>query len=92
VEIHSQHKFSHMKNILTEMKNELDADILESIEIHKESALHHEASARHHHEAVKHHEAGDHGKAYESTIKAQGHHALAHEHHQKISKLHALKN
>lgn len=43
------------------------------IDNHKEAAKQHEAAAKHHLDAAKHHEAGDHGKAAQSTIKADGH-------------------
>ena len=47
------------------------------IENHIKAAIHHEEAAKHHYDAVKHHRSGDHKKATESSIKANGHHALA---------------
>lgn len=60
-----------------------------STESHKKAAEHHEAAAKLHHEAIKHHEAGNHEKAFESTIKAHAHHAHAGEHQIMDLKQHA---
>ncbi|MEI7597073.1 MAG: hypothetical protein WCK02_15100 [Bacteroidota bacterium] len=49
------------------------SETLKGIENHKEAAKQHEEAAKHHHEAAKHHEKGEHGKAAQSSIKAQGH-------------------
>ena len=48
-----------------------------NVENHKKAAQHHEAAAKHHHAAAKHHEEGDHKKAAEATVKANGEHCLA---------------
>lgn len=60
-----------------------------STESHKKAAEHHEAAAKCHLDAVKHHEAGNHEKAYESTVKAHAHHAHAGEHQIVDLKQHA---
>jgi len=51
-------------------------ETIKGIENHKEAAKQHEAAAKCHLEAAKYHEKGEHGKAAQSTIKAEGH--LAH--------------
>jgi hypothetical protein len=58
---------------------------------HKKAAEHHEAAAKCHHAAAKHHEDGNHDKAFESTIEAHGHHALATEHQIEDLKQHVKK-
>jgi hypothetical protein len=60
------------------------------IQNHKTAAKHHEEAAKHHLDAAKHHENGDHAKAAQSTVMAQGHHAIAHEHQKEDVKQHAL--
>jgi hypothetical protein len=64
-------------------------DELKGIEYHKTAAKHHEEAAKHHLDAAKHHEAGNHEKASSSTVKANGHHTLAHEAQKEDSKYHA---
>lgn len=61
------------------------------IDNHKKAAEHHEEAAKHHHEAAKQHEAGNHDKAAQSTVIAQGHHTLAGEHQKEDAKHHAMK-
>ena len=58
-------------------------------EHHKKAAEHHELAAKFHHEAAKHHEASNHEKAYESTLKAHAHNALASDHQREDLKQHA---
>ncbi len=58
-------------------------------EHHKKAAEHHELAAKFHHEAAKHHDAGNHEKAFESTIKAHAHHTHASEHQREDLKQHA---
>ena len=72
------------KNLLTPEQNKT------GIESHKTAAKHHEEAAKNHHEAAKHYEAGDHQKAAQSTITAQGHHTLATEAMKEHSKNLAL--
>ncbi len=62
------------------------------IENHKKAAKHHEEAAKQHLDAVKHHEDGNHDKALNSTVKAQGHAALAADTQQEVNKNHALNN
>ncbi len=59
-------------------------------ENHRKAAKHHEEAAKLHHEAAKYHEAGNHAKAFESTIKAYGHHCLSSEAEREDLKHHAL--
>jgi hypothetical protein len=56
---------------------------------HQTAALHHEHAAKHHKEAVKPIENGDHEKASQSTLKANGHAVHAHEASKEIAKTHA---
>jgi hypothetical protein len=70
-------------------KTDVSAEIHKGVENHKTAAKHHEAAAKHHHEAVKHHEAGNHEKAAESTVKANGHSKLAQEAQTEDEKAHA---
>lgn len=59
--------------VKAEKSNQSPEEIKKGIENHKKAAKHHEEAARHHHDAAKHQEEGDHGKAAQSTLKAQGH-------------------
>ena len=52
-------------------------------------ATHLEYALKHHREAAKHHEEGNHDKAAQSTLIAQGHHVLAGEHQREDAKHHA---
>jgi hypothetical protein len=47
------------------------------IDNHRKAAKHHEEAARYHLEAARYHEKGNHEKAYECSLKAQGHHYMA---------------
>ncbi|MDZ4757941.1 MAG: hypothetical protein SGJ10_07370 [Bacteroidota bacterium] len=60
------------------------------IENHKKIASHLEAAAQHHLAAAKHHEDGEHDKAAQSTIKAQGHFTLARDAQKEDVRHHAL--
>ncbi len=62
------------------------------IENHQEAARHHEQAAKHHHDAAHYHQEGNHEKANESTIKAQGHHYLAGKAQKKDITYHALND
>ncbi len=66
-------------------------DNQKNIENHKKIATHLETAAKHHQEAAKHHEADNHDKAAASTVKAQGHLALASEAQKEDVKTHATK-
>jgi len=68
------------------------AEIQKNIEMHKKTAEHLEAAAKQHIEAAKHHEEGHHDKAAISTVKAEGHLALAGEARREDVKHHALKS
>ena len=59
------------------------------IKNHKKAATHLEEAAKCHLEAAKYHEAGNHEKAHQSTIKAQGHTTHACEAQKEIQKQHA---
>jgi hypothetical protein len=67
------------------------AENQKGIENHKTAAKHHEEAAKHHIEAAKQHEAGNHEKAAESTVKAQGHSSLANDAQKEDVKHHAGK-
>ncbi len=62
------------------------------VENHKTAAKHHDEASKHHIEAANHREAGDHVKANASTLKAQGHSAIANDHHTEITKQQALNS
>ncbi len=49
------------------------AENLKGIENHQTAAKHHEEAAKCHNEAAKHHATGNHEKAFEYTVKANGH-------------------
>jgi hypothetical protein len=68
------------------------AENQKGIENHKEIAAHLQEASKHHLDAAKHHEEGNHEKAAESTVKAQGHTSLAHEGQKEDAKHHALKS
>ncbi len=50
---------------------------MDIIEKHQKAAQHFEEAAKNHYEAARYYEAGDHNKAYHSTLKAFGHCTLA---------------
>ncbi len=56
---------------------------------HHTAALHHEHAAKHHKEAAKSIENGEHEKASQSTLKANGHAVHAQEASKEIAKSHA---
>ena len=66
-------------------------DKQKNVENHKMIATHLETAAKHHVDAAKHHEADNHEKAALSTVKAQGHLALANEAQREDVKNHAIK-
>jgi hypothetical protein len=66
-------------------------DKQKNVENHKKIATHLETAAKHHVDAAKHHEADNHEKAALSTVKAQGHLALANEARIDDVKNHAIK-
>jgi len=68
------------------------AENKKGIDNHIQTAKHLQEASKHHLDAAKHHEIGDHDKAAASTIKAQGHTALANEHQKEDVKHHALNN
>lgn len=82
-----------MANVETPIKKEKTtiptAENKKGIENHNKIATHLETAATHHKEAAKHHEAGNHELAAESTVKAQGHTAIANEHQKEDVKQHA---
>ncbi len=83
-----------MSNVEAPIKKEKStiptAENKKGIENHNKIATHLEEAANLHKEAAKHHEEGNHEKAAESTIKAQGHTAIASEHQKEDVKQHAL--
>jgi len=62
------------------------------IDNHKQAAAHHEEAAKHHLEAAKHHEAGNHEKAHQSAVLANGHSCMASECQKEDVKSHALSS
>jgi len=81
-----------VKPTKAEKTNVLTAENKKGIENHKKAAKHHEEAAKHHLNAAKHHEAGDHGKAAQSTIKAQGHLHHVSKALREDAKQHAMNN
>lgn len=77
-------------NITAEKTKVSTAENQKGIENHKTAAKHHQEAAKHHLDAAKHHEAGNHDKASDSTIKAQGHNCLANDAQREDVKHHAL--
>lgn len=75
-----------------EMKsNPIDAN-QKGIDNHKKAATHLEAAAKNHLSAAKHHEDGNHEKAAQSTVVAQGHVNLANKAQDRDAKQHARKS
>ena len=74
-----------------EKTNLSPADNQKGIEHHKTAAKHHEEAAKHHRDAAKHHEEGNHDKAAESAVKANGHQLLAKDAQDEGAKVHAGK-
>lgn len=74
-----------------EKKTTFPIDKKNIVENHKKIATHLETAAKHHLDAAKHHEADNHEKAALSTVKAQGHLALAKEAQKEDVKNHATK-
>lgn len=68
------------------------AENQKNIDNHKEAAKQHQEAAKDHLEAAKYHEAGNHDKACESAVKANGHHCLAAEAAKQDAKQHAMHN
>lgn len=78
-------------NPTTPVKSTAATENQKGILNHKMAAKHHEEAAKYHHEAAAHHEAGNHDKACDCTVKAQGHHCLAGEAQKQDAKHHTLK-
>ncbi len=62
------------------------------VEHNKKAASHHQEAAKHNLDAAKHHEDGNHEKAAQSTLKANGHSTLANDHQKEVAKHHAMKS
>lgn len=60
------------------------------IKNHKKAASHLQSAAQHHLEAAKYHEEGNHQKAAQSTILAQGHVSLANKAQKTDTQQHAI--
>jgi len=73
-----------------EIKQPNAAEVKKDVENHKQAAAHHQEAAKHHLDAAKHHEAGNHEKAGQSTVIANGHHLRAGEYQREDAKHHAL--
>lgn len=67
-------------------------EIQKGVKNHKKIAHHLDAAAKLHLDAAKHHEDGEHKKAAQSTIAAQGFLILANEAQQEDVKHHALND
>jgi len=67
-----------------------EANAKNGIENHKQAANHHQEAAKHHLDAAKHHEAGNHEKAHESAVLANGHATIASDFEKEDAKQHAL--
>jgi hypothetical protein len=72
-----------------EQTNGMSAEIKSGVENHKGAAKHHEAAAKNHHEAARQHEEGNHEKAAQSTVLANGHSSLAAEAQKDDARHHA---
>ncbi|HEX5169490.1 MAG TPA: hypothetical protein VFW11_09965 [Cyclobacteriaceae bacterium] len=81
-----------MKPTTTQLYEEVAAENQKGIENHKKTATLLEAAAKHHREAARHHSEGNHDKAAQSTITAQGYLSLAIETQQEDIKHHALND
>lgn len=73
-----------------EKTNLSPAENQKRIDNHRKVAKHHEEAAKHHLDAAKHHEEGNHEKAYECALKAQGHLNHVGETLKEIAKHHVL--
>ncbi|MBL7884711.1 MAG: hypothetical protein JNL69_11625 [Bacteroidia bacterium] len=81
-----------MTNITTPLKKEEITDSSKRrITSHQTTAAHLDNASKHHLNAAKHHESGEHEKAAECTLKAQGHVLLANEVQREDFKHLALK-
>jgi len=74
-----------------EKTNLSPADNQKVIENHKTAAKHHEEAGKHHRDAAKHYEDGNHDKAAQSAVKANGHQLLAKDAQEEGAKTHAGK-
>lgn len=73
-----------------EESNGSSPEMKKGVENHKMAAMHHEEAAKNHHEAAKHHEDGNHDKAAQSTVIANGHSNIAHEAQKEDAKHHSV--
>lgn len=62
------------------------------VENHRTAATHFEAAAKNHLNAAKHHEEGNHEKAAQCTVVAQGHVNLADKAQRKDAQQHATRS
>jgi hypothetical protein len=76
----------------TEEKEPINSSVdnLKGIENHKTAAEHHEKAAKYHTAAATHHKEGNHEKAAEYTVKANGHSWFAHKYEMEDVEHHAL--
>ena len=87
VKINSQFNTNTMENNKTSGKS--DGTKNSMADNHKMAATHNQEAAKCYHDAAKHHEDGTSEKAFEYTLKAQGHHCCAGKHQKAILKEHA---
>jgi hypothetical protein len=82
-----------MSTVATPVKTEpskgATSEVKKGSENHKVAAKHHEEAAKHHHEAARHHDEGNHEKAAQHTVIANGHSTLAQEAQKADSTHHA---
>lgn len=81
-----------MKPTTAQLYEEIAAENQKGIENHKKTADLLEGAARHHREAARYHNEGDHDKAAQSTIMAQGYLSLAIDTQREDIKHHALND
>lgn len=81
------------REVKTQAKAKSDANENQKrIENHKKAATHLEAAANHHRDAAEYHEKGNHKKAHQSAIYANGHCCIANEIQREDAKQHAISS
>ena len=73
-------------------KSAVNSENKKGIQNHQEAAAYFEEAAKNHRDAAKHHEAGNHEKAFKSTIMAQGNQRMGIECQKEDVTHHALNN
>ena len=78
--------------IKADKKDLSHSDHYQGIEYHKKAAKNHEEAAKHHLDAARYLALGNNEKAFESTVKAHGHHSLANEAQKEVLRHYALNS